>query len=185
VEAHSGADGATLWKIVSDYILPPHNWTPSFNPALTPSNRLYYPGAGGTLLYRDQPDTATGPTGRVAFYGIANFDARPGVFTRNVMINTPLTSDGAGNIYFGFQVVGSTPLNLKSGIARVAANGTGTWIAASDAANDATIKKVVHNSAPALSRDTNTFTQTVDLTEGIFEGTVYAINNAILFAVGL
>jgi hypothetical protein len=121
----------------------------------------------------------------VAFYGIANFDARPGVFTPNVMINTPLTSDGAGNIYFGFQVVGSTPLNLKSGIARVAANGTGTWIAASDAANDATIKKVVHNSAPALSRDTNTFTQTVDLTEGIFEGTVYAINNAILFAVGL
>src|SRR5882672_3739639 len=175
VEGHNGSDGTLLWKLSSDYLLPPHNWTPSFNPALTPSNRLYFPGAGGTLLYRDQPDAATGPTGRVAFYGLSNFDARPGSFTRSVMINTPLTSDSAGNVYFGFQVDGSAPLNLKSGIARVAPDGTGTWIAASDAANDATSKKVVHNSAPALSRDGGALYVAVNNGDGTSGGPGYLL----------
>ncbi len=153
VEAHNGTDGTLLWRIVSDYILPPHNWTPSYGPALTPNARLYFPGAGGTVHFRDQPDSPTGAIGQIAFYGIANYNAHPGPFIRNVRINTPITSDGDGNIFFGFQVLGPTPVNLKSGIARIAADGAGTWISASDAVADPAMTKVVHNSAPALSND--------------------------------
>src|SRR5262245_45837468 len=119
VEARNGRDGRLRWKLNSDYLLPPHDWTPSFNPVLTPSGRLYFPGAGGTLYFRDQPDSNKGLTGRIAFYGIANYTADPSPYTANVMINTPLTSDRSGNIFFGFQVVGPTPLSLASGIARI------------------------------------------------------------------
>jgi hypothetical protein len=47
-------------------------------------------------------------------------------------------------------------LNLRSGIARIDYNGTGTWIAATNAASDAGISKVVMNCAPALSNDHRT-----------------------------
>ena len=72
------------------------------------------------------------------------------------MINTPITSDAAGDIFFGFQVIGATPLSLSSGIARINAAGTGTWIAAATAANDPSITQVVQNCAPALSADGST-----------------------------
>src|SRR5207302_6853295 len=40
VEALAGATGATNWTLPSDYLQPPHNWTLSFSPALTPRSRL-------------------------------------------------------------------------------------------------------------------------------------------------
>src|SRR5207244_9391809 len=98
---------------------------PSFNPALTPAGRLYFPGAGGTLHFRDHSDSRSGPSGRVAFYGNANYSADPAAYASSVMVNTPLTSDRDGDIFFGFQVVGPTPLGLVSGIARIAPDGTG------------------------------------------------------------
>ena len=68
------------------------------------------------------------------------------------MINTPITTDRSGNIFFGFQVIGYTPVALSSGIARInPGSRTGTWIAAAAAANDDSITKVVDNCAPALS----------------------------------
>jgi len=73
-----------------------------------------------------------------------------------VFIDTPITSDRYGNIFFGFQVIGSTPLNLQGGIARIDYNGTCTWLAASNAAGDSAIKKVSQNCAPALSNDHKT-----------------------------
>src|SRR5437764_12848309 len=62
VEARNGADGSLKWKLPTDYILPPHDWTPVFGPALTAKPRLYFPGAGGTVDFRHQPDSATGPS---------------------------------------------------------------------------------------------------------------------------
>ena len=44
------------------------------------------------------------------------------------MIDTPITADDQGNIYFGFVVTGSNPLNLKSGVARMDSKGKGTCI---------------------------------------------------------
>ena len=57
----------TLVGQTTDYILPPHNWTPSYSPTLTASNRVYFAGAGGTrLLPRRRRRRRTGgdrPTG--------------------------------------------------------------------------------------------------------------------------
>jgi hypothetical protein len=158
VEALAGATGVTNWIKTTDYILPPHNWTPSFSPVLTPKNRVYFPGGGGTVYYCDTPDTTNvSPViGQIAFYGLANYTADTNAYLTNVFINTPITSDRYGNIFFGFQVTGSTPLNLPSGIARIDFNGNGTWIAATNAAGDSAISKVVMNCAPALSNDHKT-----------------------------
>jgi len=155
-EARTGANGALIWSATSDYVLPAHNWTPSYNLALTRTNRLYAPGAGGKLLLRDNPDSASGTLQTAVFYGFAAYAAAPATYDAQVFINTPLTTDTAGNVYFGFIATGATPAGLTSGIARIGADGIGSWIAASTAAGDAAIAKVATNSAPALSNDGST-----------------------------
>ena len=108
------------------------------------------------MYFRDQPDMNTGASGQIAFYGLSNYQANPQAYNASVIINTPLVSDLAGNIYFGFQVTGSNPLGLTSGIARISASGQGSWTPVTAAAADAAITKVAHNSAPALSPDRRT-----------------------------
>ena len=157
IESRVGATGATNWMKSTDYILPPHNWTPSFSPALTPNNRLYFPGIGGTVYYCDAPDSTNLPAfGQLAFYGLTNYTANPGPYQSNVYINTPITSDRYGNVFFGFQVTGSTPLNLQGGIARIDVNGTGSWMGATNVSGDTAMTKVVMNCAPALANDHRT-----------------------------
>ena len=151
VEARNGADGSLEWSLPSDYILPEHNWTPVFGPALTPEPRLYFPGAGGTVYFRDRPDSADGAQGQIAFYGLANYLADPRAYDANVTINTPLTSGPSGAIYFGFLVTGPTPVPLASGFARIGPDGEAAWIPVTTAAADETMKKVAFNCAPALS----------------------------------
>lgn len=151
VDARNAADGTLQWSLTSDYVLPPHTWVPEFAPALTPASRLYFPGAGGTVYYRDSPDSTTGAQGQIAFYGLANYQADPQSYAANVMISTPITSDSAGNIYFGFQVTGTTPSQLQSGIARISTSGAGIWIAAATASGDPSITEVAQNCAPALN----------------------------------
>jgi hypothetical protein len=70
-----------------------------------------------------------------------------------VVIDTPITSDALGNLYFGFLVLGATPTGLASGIARIAANGAAPGSRPRAAAGDVAMQKVVYNCAPALSRD--------------------------------
>ncbi len=159
IEARNAADGSTIWVQQTQYSLPAQTWIPACGIVLSPKNRLYYPDTGGTISFRDAPDSPTAPsggTGQIAFYGNANFNANPGAFTANVKICTPLTSDRYGNIYFGFQANGTTSPQLQSGIARVASDGTGIWRAATDAAGDNNIAEVVINCAPALSNDHHT-----------------------------
>jgi len=157
IEARNGGTGAQLWQAKSGYVVPPTaDWIPSFPAHLTAQNRLYYADKGGTVRFRDTPDSAKGAKGQLAFFGLTNYQADPGAYDTNVMIDTPITADDAGDIYFGFVVLGSTPLNLQSGIARIGADGTGTWISAAKAAADNTITQVGMNSAPAISRDQTT-----------------------------
>ena len=158
VEARGAQAGALLWSADTDYILPPHNWTPSYAPVLTAGNRLYFAGAGGTVYFRDDVDSA-GPAavGQRAFYGLANYLAAPAGFDASVFVNTPITADSAGTIYFGFHAAGGAPLGLQSGIARIDANGNGSWISAAAAAGgDANVVRVAQQAAPTLSNDEQT-----------------------------
>jgi Bacterial Ig-like domain (group 3)/RTX calcium-binding nonapeptide repeat (4 copies)/Putative Ig domain len=158
VNAFNGSTGVPLWSHPTAYQLPPSpGWTPSYGPVLTPTGRYYFPGAGGTLNFIDDPDGTGTVAGQFAFFGVASYNSNPAAFDSTVFISTPLTADAAGNIYFGFQVTGANPGNLKSGIARVAPDGTGTWTSAQAMLGDTNANdRVVDNCAPAVSIDGQT-----------------------------
>jgi hypothetical protein len=156
IEAHDSGNGTLLWQHATDYQLPAHDWIPPLPAALTPRNRLYVAGIGGTVIARDTPDLTTGRAARVAFYGLAEWQADKAAYNSAVQISTPITSDGDGDIYFGFMVSGVTPAKLQSGIARIAPDGTGSWTSAATAAGDASITQVAMNCAPAVSHDGKT-----------------------------
>jgi hypothetical protein len=156
IEARSGGNGALMWSQPTDYVLPPHTWVPSYNLALTAAGRLYAPAGGGRLLVRDNPDSAGGALGTAVFYGASAYAADPAAFDASVFINTPVTSDAQGNVFFGFVVTGANPAGLASGIARIDAQGNGRWVSVSAAAGDPAIAKPATNNAPALSPDMGT-----------------------------
>ena len=102
VEARNGQNGALIWSQATDYILPQHNWTPSYSPAITPGNDRTTPGLAarsicGTTWTRAAPRRPAG----VLRHG--QLSGEPGRLQRDGLVNTPITSDSAGNIYFGFQ----------------------------------------------------------------------------------
>jgi hypothetical protein len=156
IEARSSAAGTVLWTLTSGYQPPAHNWFPAYDPVLTPQNRVWFAGEAGVIRFRDTPDSGTGKTGFAAFYGMALYRANGKAYASAVQVSTPLTSDAAGNIYFGFTAAAGTPGGLKSGIARVGADGGGTWISAAAASGDSGIVEVQTNCAPAVSRDGKT-----------------------------
>jgi hypothetical protein len=156
VEGRNGANGVLIWSAATDYVTPPHNWVPPYNVLLTQQGRLYAPGAGGKLMMRADADAATGAFAAQIFFGAATYNANAAAFDATVFINTPLTADANGNIFFGFQVTGTNPAGLVGGIARVAPDGTGIWVGAAAAASDPSIQKPVTNCAPALSIDGGT-----------------------------
>src|SRR6185503_4837445 len=145
-------------RIDTDYVVPAHNWIPVYQPVISGA-RLYFAGAGGTLFYVPMPNLWNRKPARVAFYGLDAFDRDRTAFTSSVFVNTPLTADRAGNVYFGFRVQGTAPAPLtttESGFARIAPDGSATYVLAGAAAGDASITRDTHNSAPALSNDGQT-----------------------------
>jgi hypothetical protein len=153
VEGHSGVTGELLWSQESDYAVPPHRWMPSYNATLAPDGRVVMPMAGGRVLVRDSADSANSPARTFTFYGDVAYNAAPAAYNASVFINTPITVDAQGNLYFGFVVTGTTAANLAGGIARVDANGNGKWVSAAAASGVASMNKAAMNSAPALSND--------------------------------
>ena len=155
VEAHSGTDGTLLWTQKTAYHAPSAGFLPSFSPVLT-HNRLYIPGKGGTVLVREDPDQPTGKVIKRVFYGMQNYEADRQTYDTNVEINTPITADSQGNIYFGFLVLGPTPIGLQSGLARISGSGVASSITGASAAVDPQVSEVNMCSAPALSPDEGT-----------------------------
>jgi hypothetical protein len=152
VEARNGATGERLWMQKTGWQAPQASFVPGLGPTLS-NNSLFVPDIAGGVLVRSNPDQAMGTVTRLYFYGAENFHKDPTVYSQNVQINTPLSIDVNGNIYFGFLVLGPTPINLQSGLARIAANGTGTWVSAAAASGDPLITQVAISCAPALSPD--------------------------------
>lgn len=180
VQAFNGANGALLWQTDSNYSLPSHNWTPSFSPTLTASGRLYMAGAGGTVLYRDNVDTAGSvATSQVVFYGSSAYSANSAAFNSSIQICTPLTSDAQGNVYFGFRSDGTNPLSLQSGIARIAADGTPTYTSIATLTGGAASQALM-NSAPAISSDGKTLYVVAGTGTGVSAGYLVAVDAGTL-----
>ena len=119
---------------------------------------MYFAGAGGTMWHIDNVDsnTPSAPVREVFYTSLANYNANATAYNGTVFVNTPITADSAGNIYFGFRVQGMAPAPLstpQSGIARIDSNGNGIYVLAGTAANDGLIDQDSHNLAPALSND--------------------------------
>ena len=156
ISAFDGATGASKYDLTTDWIFPAHNWTPEYQPCLS-GTRLYYAGAGGTVYYVDNVDsnTPTAPT-QLCFFGLSNYQANPSGFNGSVFIDTPITADSSGNIYFGFRVQGTAPAPLNttvSGYAKIDSTGNGSYVLVNAMTGDANISFDCHNTAPALSND--------------------------------
>lgn len=183
IDAFNGNNGAPKYVINTDYIMPAHNWIPVYNPVIATGSfgtRMYYAGAGGTIFHIDNPDSnSPGPVVREVFYtSLANYNANAAAYNNTIFVNTPLTADAAGNIFFGFRVQGTAPAPLnttQSGIARIDANGNGTYVFAGAVANDANISRVSHNVAPALSSDGST----------VYIAVKWSTNNSYAYLLGL
>jgi len=164
INVFDAADGSAKYSLTTDYILPSHNWIPVYQPALATSSlgaRLYYAGAGGTVYFIDAPDSVShgAPVQQVFYTTLASYRANAAAFNAKVFINTPLTPDSHGNVFFGFRVQGTAPAPLsttQSGFARIDPLGNAIYVLAGTAAGDAAIGRDAHNSAPALSNDQST-----------------------------
>ncbi len=181
VEAHKGANGAALWSQKTGYHAPIDEFIPGMGPTLF-GTQLFIPDIAGRVLVRANPDSTQGAVSHLYFYGEKNYAADPTVYQENVQINTPLTTDANGNLYFGFLVLGSTPIGLQSGLARIAPDGTGAWVSAAAISGDSTITNVAMSAAPALSNDGSTLYVAV-ASESFGNGYLVSLNSTTLAAL--
>jgi hypothetical protein len=159
LSAYAGIDGTKKWTLHTDYTVPlgVHNgWPPPIPAGLLDDSRVAVAGAGGTLLVRSGVDNASGSVQRVAFYGLDQWKAHRAAYDRAVQITTPLTTGPDGSVYFGFSAARGAPGHLRNGIARITADGTGSWVPARALAGSDGITHVALACAPALSGDGST-----------------------------
>lgn len=165
INAFDGVTGAFKYTLSTDYTMPAYDWIPEYNPVVV-GTRLYYPGAGGTVYYVDNIDTntPTAPT-QLCFYNtLANYLLNASSYNSTVFVDTPLTADSHGNIFFGFRMQGTpvSPFSANannqpvSGYARISNAGAGTYVMVDAMTGDSTIAKDSHNAAPGLSNDEST-----------------------------
>jgi len=180
VEAHDGATGTKLWMLATGYQAPGADFVPGIGPTIS-GNQLFIPDVAGRVLVRQNPDQTTGRISRLYFYGVKNYNSGPTAYKQNVQIDTPLTADANGNLFFGFLVLGSTPINLQSGLARISSTGQGTWVSAATLSGDSSITEVSISCAPALSSDGTILYVAVD--DGT-AGYLLAVNSTTLALIG-
>jgi hypothetical protein len=164
INVFNGGTGAAIYTLSTDYISPSSQWIVPYQPVLATNSmetRLYYPGAGGTVYYIDNVDSAShgAPVQQVFYTSLANYQANAAGFNSTVFIDTPITADSSGNVFFGFRVQGTAPAPLsttQSGYARIDPNGNAIYALAGTAAGDANIAFDSHSAAPAVSNDQST-----------------------------
>ncbi len=176
VEAINGTTGKKVWQLNTGWQAPGATFVPGLGPTISGST-LYVPDIAGRVIARPNPDEKKQKASKLYFYGVKNFKKNRAAYEANVQINTPLTTDAAGNLFFGFDILGSTPLNLKGGLARIGTDGTGTWVSAASLSGDNSVYEVSMSAAPALSLDGSIVYVSVD--NGDY-GYLVAVNSATL-----
>jgi hypothetical protein len=161
IKAFEGGTGRLKYTLTNDYSPPSQfsdslKWWPVYQPVLVASPsalRLYYPGAGGTVYYVENPDSDTpSPPVQVCFYtNLAGYYSNAAAFNARLSVSTPLTAGTNGEIYFACR--GSVPplTNSTDGFARINADGNGTYVLG---ATNGRFSQM--NCAPALSNDGST-----------------------------
>ena len=163
IEGIDGGTGSIKYTLNTGYTFPQYGWLPSYQPAITNGpngERLYYQGIGGTIWYVDGIDTNTPSTPvQLAFYGLSNYTSNQANFNSSVFIDTPITIDSSGDLFFGFRVNGTAPAPIsstKSGWARIDSSGNGSYVLVDAMTGDSSMIFDEHNCAPALSNDEST-----------------------------
>lgn len=164
VYGRSGATGSQLWSLSTDYSAPvvwPSDWTSVYPLALTTQGGVVAAGGGGTVLLRGNADVSASPVTRSSFYAAyANYSLNPSAFA-NIKICTPFTTDAAGDVYFGYTVVGSVPASVANvvgtgGIVRInPLQNITSFVSVENMGIDPYVTRASMNAAPALSRDGN------------------------------
>ena len=169
VMGRSGKSGLQTWSFDTDYsaaVIWPNDWTSVFPLTLFhasgPVNNQGIAAAalGGSLMIRSSADAASNTVKRIAFYTTAADFQQNSSSYAPIKINTPLTADSAGNIYFGYEVTSAIPQSLAAlgtgGIAKVnAATGTCLYKSVQSLGIDSSLSRPGMNCAPALSIDGN------------------------------
>lgn len=167
VSAFESATGRLKYTLTNDYVTAPiatNGWIPVYQPVIAnpPSGaRLYYAASGGTIFYVDNldSDTPSTPIHQCFYTNLTAYSNNATAFNSTIFINTPITADPAGNVFFGFRIeqIAPAPLNTTNGgFARIAPDGNTTYVLVNSAANDVRITRDSHNCAPALSNDGST-----------------------------
>lgn len=164
IKGFDGATGRLKYTLTNDYIpptLPTNSWFPVYQPVIATSDsgaRLYYAGPGGTTYYVANPnaDNPGTPVQQCFYTNLDGYASNATAYNDAIVINTPLTADANGVVFFGFRVQGSAPAPLEttnSGFARIDPSGAAAYVLAGPAAGDSAIFRDSHNCAPTLSND--------------------------------
>lgn len=165
VNVYEGATGRLKYSLPTDYVSPPsYGWRPTYGAVLADvagSTRIYYLGAGGTIYSVVNPDAGTPDVPmQVCFYEpIEEYVTNAAALNATVFINAPLTADTNGTIFLSFRVKGTAPDPLSttsSGYARIATDGSGIYVLATNAVQDTNAILSLNDCAPALSNDGTT-----------------------------
>jgi len=179
VQAMNATTGKKVWQLNTGWQAPGATFVPGLGATIS-GNTLYVPDIAGRVIARPNPDLKKQKVTKLYFYGVQNFKKNKAAYEANVQINTPLSTDPGGNLFFGFLTLGPTPLNLQGGLARIAADGTGTWASAASLSGDSSVFEVSMSAAPALSPDGSILYVTVD--NGEF-GYLLALNSVTLAVI--
>ncbi len=161
------ASGQPLWTENTDYSLPPQGWIASCSPTLVFTRgtladpMVAYPMGGGRVAFRSAHNPGAVSVVH-AFYGDANYLGNINSYQSNVKICTPLSTSNDGSIFFGFQVYGSNPLNLTSGLGKIDKDGNGSWISAASLSGDNSVNQMKVNCAPGVDPKTNSVYATMN-----------------------
>jgi hypothetical protein len=166
VRALESATGRLKYTLTNDYVMAPiptnsGTWLPVYQPAIAnlPTGlRLYYPGAGGTVYYVDNidSDTPSIPVQQCFYTNLIDYTNNAPAFKSTIFINTPITADNNGNIFFGIRIPQAPPApftTTNGAFVRIDASGNATYVLVNTAAGDSLITRDSHNCAPALSND--------------------------------